>query len=197
MAYDRNRILIFGGSGIAIAALLIIFFIPFQTEIHLGPSVSLQEIPGYGFQTVKISEEQTNMLHLNITLGGFEVRGLDGDWAGIDVSGSSSFDLLRNPEMTIIADASSLELGSYNSVRFRVLGGLKFTNATLNNDEVVPVNVPSFEVEFPTGEFEVFEGNELLFLILRSGSGQLANYMLPDYHIETGTLRIEVSISLN
>jgi hypothetical protein len=197
MAYDRNRILIFGGSGIAIAALLIIFFIPFQTEIHLGPSVSLQEIPGYGFQTVKISEEQTNMLHLNITLGGFEVRGLDGDWAGIDVSGSSSFDLLRNPEMTIIADASSLELGSYNSVRFRVLGGLKFTNATLNNDEVVPVNVPSFEVEFPTGEFEVFEGTELLSLILRSGSGQLANYMLPDYHIETGTLRIEVSISLN
>ena len=63
MAYDRNRILIFGGAGIAIAALLIIFFIPVKTEIHVGTSVSLQEIPGYGFQTIKISEEQADELN--------------------------------------------------------------------------------------------------------------------------------------
>lgn len=196
MAYDRNRILIFGVAGIAIAALLIIL-IPVQTEIHLGPSVSLQEIPGYGFQTVKISEEQTNVIHLNITLGGFEVRGLDGEWTGIDVLGSSSFDLLRNLEMTIKADARGLEPGSYAAVRFRVLGGLEYTNATLDNGDVVPVDVPSFEVEFPTGEFEVLEGIELLSFKLRSGFGQLANYILPDYHIATGTMKIEVSITLN
>ena len=95
------------------------------------------------------------------------------------------------------ADSSGLEPGSYAAVRFRVLGGLEYTNATLDNGDVVPVDVPSFEVEFPTGEFEVLEGTELLSLKLQSGSGQLANYMLPDYHIATGTLRIEVSITLN
>jgi hypothetical protein len=197
MAYDRNRILIFGGAGIVIAALLIIFFIPVQTEIHLGPSVSLQEIPGYGFQTVKISEEIASIFHLNITLGGFEVQGADGEWTGIDVPGTSSFDLLRNPETAFVADATGLEPGSYAAVRFRVLGGLEYTNATLDNGDVVPVEVPSFEVEFPTGEFEVLEGTETLLLKLRTGSGQLANHMLPDYHIATGTLRIEVNVIPN
>lgn len=196
MAYDRNKILIFGGAGIAIAAILIIF-IPVQNEIHLGPSVYLQEIPGYGFQTVKISEEQTNVIQLNITLGGFQVKGSDGDWTGIYVLGSSSFDLLRNPEMTITADATGLEPGSYTAVRFRVLGGLEYTNATLDNGDVIPVEVSSFEVEFPTGDLEVLEGTEFLSLKLRSGSGQLVNYMLPDYHIAIGTMRIEVSIALN
>ena len=35
IAYDRNRIIIFGGAGVAIAALLIMFFIPVETEIHV------------------------------------------------------------------------------------------------------------------------------------------------------------------
>jgi hypothetical protein len=196
MAYDRNRILIFAGAGIAIAVLLILF-IPVQTEIHLGPSVSLQEIPGYGFQTVKISEEFTSIFHLNITLGGFEVQGADGDWTGIDTLGTVSFDLLRNSETAFVADSTGLEPGSYVAVRFRVLGGLEYTNATLDNGDVVLVEVPSFEVEFPTGEFEVPEEMETLLLKLWSGSGQLANYMLPDYHIATGTMKIEVTVISN
>ena len=196
MAYDRNRILIFGGSGIVIAALLILF-IPVQTEIHLGPSVSLQEIPGYGFQMVKISEEQANVIHLNITLGLFEVQNADGEWVGVDVSGSSSFDLLHNLETSFMADATGLEPGSYVAVRFRVLGGLEYSNATLDSGDMVPVDVPSFEVKFPTGKFKVLEGTETLLLKLRTGTGQIANYMLPDYHIATGTLRIEVSVTPN
>ena len=141
---------------------------------------------------MKISEKQTNVIHLNITLGSFEVRGLDGDWTGIDVPGSSSLDLLRNPEITFKADVSSLKPGSYAAVRFRVLGGLEYTNATLTTGDVVPVDVPYFKVEFVTEEFEIGEETEGLSLVLRRGSGGLANYVLPDYHISNGTMKVEV-----
>ena len=194
MAYDRNRILIFGGAGVAIAALLIIFFIPVETETHVATSVSLQEIPGYGFQTVKISEEQADVIHMNLTLGGFEVQGAGGEWTGISVPGTVSFNLLRSPETTITADANGLEPGRYTAVRFQVLGGLEYTNATLTNGEVVPVDVPYFKVEYATGAFEIGEETEGLSLVLRRGSGRLANYMLPDYHISMGTMKIEVTV---
>ena len=194
MAYDRNRILIFGGAGIAIAALLIIFFIPVETEIHVEPTVALQDIPGYGFQTVKISEEQADVIHLNLTLGGFEVQGADGEWTSVSVPGTVSFNLLRDPETTITADANGLQPGSYTAVRFQVLGGLEYTNATLSNGYLVPVDVPYFKVEYATEEFEIGEGTEGISLVLRRGSGMLANYMLPDYHITTGTMKIEVTV---
>ena len=195
MAYDRNRILIFGGAGVAIAALLIIFFIPVETETHVATSVSLQEIPGYGFQTVKISEEQADVIHMNLTLGGFEVQGANGEWTGLSVPGTASFNLLRSPETTITADANGLEPGRYTAVRFQVLGGLEYTNATLTNGEVVPVDVPYFKVEYTTGAFEIGEETEGISLVLRRGSGMLANYMLPDYHITTGTMKIEVTVT--
>ena len=194
MAYDRNRILIFGGAGIAIAALLIIFFIPVETEIHVEPTVALQDIPGYGFQTVKISEEQADVVHLNLTLGGFEIQGVDGEWTGVSVPGTVSFNLLRDPETTITADANGLQPGSYTAVRFQVLGGLEYTNATLSNGYLVPVDVPYFKVEYATEEFEIGEGTEGISLVLRRGSGMLANYMLPDYHITTGTMKIEITV---
>ena len=192
MAYDRNRILIFGAAGVAIAALLIIFAIPVKTEIHVTTSVTLQEIPGYGFQTMKISEEQTDVIHMNLTLGGFEVQGADGEWTGITVPGTASFNLLRDPETTVTADANGLEPGEYTAVRFQVLGGLEYSNATLGNGDVVSVDVPYFKVEYATEEFEVGEGTESLSIVLRRGSGGLANYMLPGYHISTGTMKVEV-----
>lgn len=192
MAYDRNRILIFGAAGVAIAALLIIFVIPVKTEIHVATSVTLQEIPGYGFQTMKISEEQTDVIHMNLTLGGFEVQGADGEWTGITVPGTVSFNLLRAPETTITADANGLEPGEYTAVRFQILGGLEYSNATLGNGEVVPVDVPYLKVEYATEGFEIGEGTEGLTLALRRGSGSLANYMLPGYHIATGTMKVEV-----
>jgi hypothetical protein len=192
MAYDRNRILTFGGAGIAIAVLLIIFFIPAETEIHVATAVSLQEIPGYGFQTMKISEDQADVIHMNLTLGGFEVQGADGEWTGLDISGTVSFNLIRDPETTLIVDTSGLEPGSYSAIRFQVLGGLEYSNATLNDGDVVPMDVPIFKVELATDEFEIDEETKGLNLVLTRGSGRLANYMLPDYHISTGTMKVEV-----
>jgi hypothetical protein len=62
---------------------------------------------------------------------------------------------------------------------------------------VVPVDSPFFKVEYATGEFEVGEGTETLSVKISRGSGQLANYMLPDYRISTGTMKIEVTVTPN
>jgi hypothetical protein len=119
MAYSGNRIIVFGGAGVAIALLLIIFFIPVETETHVATTVSLQEIPGYGFQTMKIGGDQADLIHLNLTLEGFEIKGIDGEWTGISTPGTISFNLLKNPETIITADASGIAIGSYTRTHQR------------------------------------------------------------------------------
>jgi hypothetical protein len=196
MAYDRNRVLTFGAAGIIIAAFLILAFIPAKKEIGINPIVALQEIPGYGFQVVKMSEEQSDVVHLNVTLDAFEVRRADGGWAEIEVSGGRvSFDLQRAREASFTAGAGGLDAGSYTSIRFRVVGGVEFTNATLGDGVVVGVDVPSLKVEFSTPTFEVGEGTGSLLIDLRTGSGVQSNYMLPQYHVALGTLRLEFAVA--
>lgn len=196
MAYDRNRVLTFGAIGIVIAALLILAFIPAQKEIGISPMVALQEIPGYGFQVVKMSEEQADLIHLNVTLESFEVRQADGDWAEIEISGGKvSFDINRVREVSFTADVGDLEAGSYTAIRFRVARGLESTNATLDNGEVIGVDVPSLKIEFTTSAFEVAEGTESLLLDLHIGSGLLSNYMIPQLHLALGTLKLEIDVN--
>jgi hypothetical protein len=196
MAYDRNRVFMFGATGVVIAALLILVFIPAQKEIGINPMVALQEIPGYGFQIVKMSEEQADLVHLNVTLDGFEVRQADGDWAEIEISGGRvSFDINRVREVSFTADVGALEAGSYSAIRFRVIRGLEFTNATLDNGDVIGVDVPSLKVEFTTSAFEVAGGTESLLLDLQTGSGVLSNYMMPQLHLSLGTLKLEIDVT--
>ena len=196
MAYDRRKIISFGVGGVAIAAILILAFLPVRVEVGINPTVALQEIPGYGFQIVKISEEQANVAHLNLTLDGFEIRQTDGDWTEIGVSGETvSFNLLRDLETSIVAEVGGLDPGSYTAIRFRVIRGLEFTNATLDTGEVVSVDVPNFKVELTTSTFEIGEGTESVSLELRTGSGLLSNYMLPEIHLSIGTMKIEFLVS--
>ena len=196
MAYARNRVLVFGVAGIVIAALLILVFIPAQREIGLKPSVALQEIPDYGFQIVKMSVEQVDVAYLYVTLDGFEVRRADGDWAELEIPGGSiSFDLLRVREISFDALVECLDAGNYSAIRFRVVQGLEFTNATLSSGEVIGVDVPSFKVELTMPTFEKADGMESLLVELRTEPGQLSNYMLPKLHLALGTIRIHVMLS--
>jgi hypothetical protein len=196
MAYSRNRVLTFGAAGIVIAALLILAFIPAQKEIGINPMVALQVIPGYGFQIVKMSEEQADVTHLNVTLDGFEVRQADGEWAEIEVSGGSvSFDLLRARETSFNARVEGLDAGNYSAIRFRVVQGLEFTNATLSSGDVIGVDVPSLKVEFTTPACEIGGETESLRIKLRTGSGLLSNYMLPELHLALGTMKIEIEVT--
>lgn len=194
MAYDRNRVLTFGAAGIVIAALLILVFMPVQKEIRMDPMVALQEIPGYGFYVLKISEEQSSVVHLYVTLDGFEVRLAEGGWAEVS-GGRISSDINGAREVSFAAEAGGLDVGSYDAIRFRVVRGLEFTNATLDDGDVIAVDVPDFKVEFSTSAFEIGEWTESLMIELRTGPGALSSYMLPQYHVTLGTLRLEFAIS--
>lgn len=194
LAYDRNRVLLFGAAGVAIAALLILAFIPARQEIGISPIVALQGIPGYGLQVVKIGEEQSGIVHLNITLEGFEVRRADGVWA--EVSGSRvSLDIRRVREASFTAGIGGLDTGSYTAIRFSVVRGLEFTNATLDRGDIIGVDIPDLKVEVGTSTFEVGEGTVSLLVDLRTGSGTLSNYVTPLYHVALETLRLEFTVT--
>jgi len=194
MAYDRNRVLLFGAAGVAIAALLILAFIPARKEIGVSPILALQGIPGYGLQVVKIGEEESAIVHLNIALEGFEVRRADGVWAEVP-GGGASLDLRRAREASFTAGAGGLDAGSYDAIRFSVVRGLEFTNATLENGDVIGVDVPDLKVEIETSTFNVVEGTVSLLVDLRTGSGTLSNYVTPLYHVALETLRLEFTVT--
>ena len=194
MAYDRNKILIFGGAGVVIAAFLILLFIPGGTETHVATTVSLQEIPGYGFQIVKMSEERDDITQLEVTLEGFEFRKSDGSW--IDASGERfSFDLIRELEISFTVDVGELDAGSYNGVRFRVVPGFGFTNATLSSGKLVTVDSPQTKVAYVTSTFELDENMETLQVELNRGAGVISNYMLPELHLAIMTTGLDITIS--
>jgi len=194
MAYDRNRVFLFGAAGVAIAALLILAFIPARKEIGVSPIVALQGIPGYGLQVVKIGEEESGIVDLNIALEGFEVRRADGVWAEVP-GGRVSLDLRRDREASFTAGAGGLDVGSYDAIRFSVVRGLEFTNATLENGDVIGVDVPDLKVEIETSTFNVVEGTVSLLVDLRTGSGTLSNYVTPLYHVALETLRLEFTVT--
>jgi hypothetical protein len=73
MAYDRRKIIVFGVGGVVIAAFLIFAFLPVREEVAIRITVVLQEIPGYGFQIVKMSEKQANVVNLRARLT-FNIR---------------------------------------------------------------------------------------------------------------------------
>ncbi len=194
MAYSSRKIALFGAAGVVIAALLILAFAPVREEVGFNTMVALQEIPGYGFQVVKMGKGQADVVHLNITLDGFEARRQDGGWTELTV-GSVSFNMLRDRETSFNAQAGGLDTGSYTAVRFRVVRGIEDSNATLSNGDVIGVDVPSLKIEMGTSPFEVSADTESLLFDLRIGSGFLSNYMLPDLHLSLGTLKVEIGVS--
>ena len=194
MAYSTRKIALFGTAGVAIAAILILVFAPVREEVGISTMVALQEIPWYGFQILKMGQGRADVVHLNVTLDGFEVLLQDGGWTELTVGGVS-FNMLREREISFSAQAGGLDAGSYTAVRFRVVHGLVDTNATLSNGDVIGVDVPSLKIEIGTTPFEVGADTESLLIDLNVGSGILSNYMLPDLHLSLGTLRVEIGVS--
>jgi hypothetical protein len=54
-------------------------------------------------------------------------------------------------------DITGLKPGNYTAIRCQVLEGFEYTNATMTNGDVAPLDVPSFKVILETEEFEVAE----------------------------------------
>lgn len=194
MAYDTRKIAVFGVAGVAFAALIILAFVPVQENVGVATSVFLQEIPGYGFQIVKMSEEQDDVTQLMVTLDGFEFRKTDGSW--VETSrGSFSFDLIRDHVVSLTLEGEDLDAGSYDGVRFRVVQGLGFTNATMSSGDLVPVDSPQSKMEYTISTFEIDEAMETLRVELTRGAGVMSNYMLPDLHLAIMTTRLDFAVS--
>jgi hypothetical protein len=193
MAYDKRKVLTFGVAGVVMAALLILVFAPTQIEVGINPTVALQEIPGFGFQFVKMSSEQADLVQLYITLSDFEIKKQDGSWVEAS-EGNISLNLLRGKKISFGGQVENLNIGNYTAIRFRVVRGMEFSNATLSNGVIIAVDVPSLKVELNPVSFEIDEQTESLLLDLQTGSGMLSNYMLPELHLAFGTMKVEINV---
>ena len=197
MAYGVRKIIAYGVTGIVLATIIILWFWPVSQEVETKPVVVIQEIPTYGINVIKITDEPTDVIHLYVTLNGFEAKQSDGSWATIGVLGGRvSLDLLRFQRSSIITDISKLELGNYSIIRFQIVRGLDYTNATLGNGDVVEVDVPSEKIEVLMSKIEIKAGLETVRLDLQvQPMGHLANYIINMQHqLTLITMKIDVEM---
>lgn len=189
MAYNLKKILIYGAAGIIIAVALITWFLPVQEQVTVNSYVSLQEIPGYGIQYIKLSEEQADLKHLILSIEKIEVQLPDGRWLPVTRK-TISYDILHDMEKTITLDTTEMNPGDYSVMRFNIIQGLEYTNASLSNDEILTVDAPDV-IMFETQGFTVDHETESLNLVIQLGSGRLSNHILPQYHISVGTMKLQ------
>ena len=102
-----------------------------------------------------------DLKHLNITIDSFEVHRNDTDeWISVRIEGGQvSFDLLalKNGNITEEAAVGTIPPGNYTMIRMHVVEGLAYTNATLDDDSAIPLNVPSEKIRIPV-HFEIEAG---------------------------------------
>lgn len=199
MAYEVRKIVAYGVTGVVIATIIIMWFWPVSQEVGTKPLVAIQEIPAYGIQIIKITDEPIDLINLHVTIDGFEAKQLDGSWTRIDIpGGGTSLDLLRLQSSSIIADISNLDPGNYSIIRFQMVRGLEHTNATLDNGDVIEVDVPSEKIEVITPTIEVTEKTETILIDLQvKPTGTLANYVIQmRHHLTIMTMKIDVAINI-
>jgi len=189
MAYNLKKILIYGAAGIIIAVALITWFLPVQEQVTVNSYVSLQEIPGYGIQYIKLSEEQADLKHLILSIENIEVQLPDGGWLPVTRK-TIGYDILHDMEKIITLDTTEMNPGDYSVMRFNIIQGLEYSNASLSNDEILPVDVPDM-IMFETPVFAVDHETETLNLVIQLGSGRLSNHILPQYRISVGTIKLQ------
>jgi hypothetical protein len=185
MAYDRKKVLTYGAIGVFIA-LIVIVFIPVNEQVNVNPYVTLEQIPGYGLQYIKVSEKQADLVHLYINIHKVETQLPNGEW--IQISNTEfKWDLVQETQKSFEINTDVLSPGKYSKIRFYIAADLDKSNVTLNTNQIIQVSLQNnpFEVEIT----ETYIDNSLgeLSLILKIGPGIVSNQMLPDYHITIAT----------
>lgn len=166
MAYNWRKITLYGGIGAVVAALIMLAFLgtAFE-EVVLVPIVELESTTSGSLAITVISDtSDTKVTQLKITINSIEVQPQNEDWREVDIpEGNVSFDLLQRQGTFIEAVIGQLESGSM--VKMYVVQGYEFTNATINNKDVIDVVLPNVTIEFQTPI--VIEGR---VYIVRSGA---------------------------
>jgi len=182
MAYNRNKVIIYGIAGIVLA-LTILTFIPTRTETHITTSVSLEQIPGYGIQTIKISEETSEITNLIIDIQSIEAQMTSGEWVKISQR-RQKWDLRQEAEKIFTIQQN---ITGYSKLRLIIAsdGG----NVTLADGREIKLSVPSLPLEVELLEPYTLEiDNPGLKLSLSQGT--VSNYLLPNLQIELSTNKI-------
>ncbi len=159
MAYNRSKIIRYGGVGFVIAITLILTFLwaPFE-QVGLVSIVELESaMPGTLAVTIITDNSNITVEQLMLTIDRLQTRLKSGDWTEVEIPGGRvSFDLLHR-QGTIIDDLEGqLEAGSM--IRMHTLQPFgkidqsisQYANATLSNGEVVNVVLPSEDIELVT-----------------------------------------------
>jgi hypothetical protein len=182
MAYSRNKIIIYGIVGV-ILALSILTFIPTRPETHITTSVNLEPIPGYGLQIIKISEDNSEIKNLVISIQSIEAQTPDGEWVEIS-SKDQRWDLRQEVEKIFTINQN---VTGYSKLRLIIAS--ERSNVTLTNGREIKLNVSSLPLEVDLTTPYNKEGGETE-LKLSLSQGTVSNYILPNLRIELSTNKL-------
>ena len=181
MAYNRNRVIIYGIAGILLA-LTILNFIPTRTETHVTTGVNLDEIPGYGIQIVKISEDNVQITNLVLNIGSIEAMQPDGEW--VEIASNVQWDLWKEAEKIIPVDQAS---AGYTKLRLNIA---QDSTVTLSDESEIQLGVSAQPLEI-----DLDSGSGGTGLRLSLSQGKVSNYILPSLQIEISTNRLTAEIT--
>jgi hypothetical protein len=159
MAYNRRKIVAYGGVGVVIATSIILTFLwaPF-VEVGLVPIVELESVmPGTLAITIVADNPDITVEQLMLTIDRLQVKLRNEDWTELEIPGGKvSFDLLNRQGSFIDSVLSQLEAGTIVKMHIvQQMGKIdqpvsQYANATLSNRDVVSVDLPSEEIELMT-----------------------------------------------
>jgi hypothetical protein len=193
MAFNSKKVLVYGAAGV-ILALVVVMFIPAYEKIQINPYVTFDQIPGYGFQIVKVSEKEISLTHLDITIHRIDVQLLGGEWTPI-LEIESTWDLIQERQKSFDIQLSGLETGTYSKVRLFIAVDPEKTSATYSNNRELSVSVMMNPIEVEVSEFVVSDGTSEAVLTLYSGPGISSNHVFPDYQIEISSSKLSGEVS--
>jgi hypothetical protein len=182
MAYNRKKVIIYGITGIVLA-ITILAFLPARTETHVTTSVSLELIPGYGIQTIKISEEDIEITNLVVNIRSIEARMPGGEWVKI-TTGEQQWDLRQDVETTFTVDQN---ITGYSKLRLIIASD--GSSVILADGREIDLSVPSLPLEVDLVlPYDAEVDGPVLRLYLGQGTG--STHVLPDLRIELTTNRV-------
>ncbi len=183
MSYNKYKPIIYGVIGIALA-LSILAFIPTTPQIRITTSVSLEIIPGYGIQTIKISEEATQLTNLILKITSIEAQMPNGEWVQITTE-ENQWDIRQETQKTFTINPA---ITGYTKLRLTITQS--GSSATLKDGQTIQLGLPSqpLEIELP----QPTESGNALRLSLSQGT--VSTQILPNLQIEITTNKISGEI---
>ncbi len=185
MAYNRNKVILYGVVGI-ILALAVLAFIPTRTETHITTSASMTTIPDYGIQIMKMSEDKSQITNLILNIQSIEAQTSDGAWVKIS-STEHQWDIRQKAEKIIPIDQN---IKGYTKLRINLA---QDNPVTLSDGQIIQLSAPPLPIEINlTESSNNTDAGTGLRLSLSQGTE--SNYILPNLQIELSTNKLTAEI---